>query len=232
MSRIWSSVKSHPYIANIVGYTALFATADVIQQSVLGPKWVKNDSAASGTVTSETLSKMRIKSAELQGSVPAETEPSNSWKAGQQTTEPSSPKRNETRSAINWPQTARVALVGFCFHANFNYHWLKWLERMWPGGRARTISWKVLLDQVIAAPATISVFYIGNTLEGRQDIFEDWREKFWTSYKTGVIYWSTMQAVNFLLVPPVARTVFVGGIALGWTVFLCHLRHQRGRMSE
>ncbi|KAG9334304.1 hypothetical protein JZ751_008286 [Albula glossodonta] len=104
------------------------------------------------------------------------------------------------------------------------------LERMWPGGGAKRVVWKVFLDQLFAAPATISVFYVGlSVLEGRQDPFEDWREKFWTSYKTGVVYWSTMQAVNFSLVPPVARTVFVGGITLIWTVFLCHLRQQRGK---
>uniref|UniRef100_A0A8C9SN80 Si:ch211-120k19.1 n=1 Tax=Scleropages formosus TaxID=113540 RepID=A0A8C9SN80_SCLFO len=170
---------------------------------------------------------MPKKSMELQGPVQTNTKPSDNWRAGLnlQVTEPSLSTKEAAWSPINWSQTERVALVGFCFHANFNYHWLKGLERMWPGGGAKRISWKVLLDQLIAAPITISVFYIGlSTLEGRQDIFEDWREKFWTSYKTGVIYWSTMQAVNFLLVPPVARTVFVGGIALGWTVFLCHLR--------
>ncbi|KPP79228.1 hypothetical protein Z043_101202, partial [Scleropages formosus] len=35
MNTIWSTVKSHPYIINIVGYTTLFATADVIQQSMV-----------------------------------------------------------------------------------------------------------------------------------------------------------------------------------------------------
>ncbi|KAK1795181.1 hypothetical protein P4O66_010357 [Electrophorus voltai] len=65
-----------------------------------------------------------------------------------------------------------------------------------------------------------------STLEGQKDPFEDWKNKFWTSYKTGIVYWSTMQAVNFSLVPPVARTVFVGVISLGWTVFLCHFRRQ------
>lgn len=36
------------------------------------------------------------------------------------------------------------------------------------------------------------------------------------------------QAVNFSLIPPVARTVFVGGVALGWTSFLCHFKQQKG----
>lgn len=36
------------------------------------------------------------------------------------------------------------------------------------------------------------------------------------------------QTVNFALVPPVARTVFLGGVALLFTIYLCHLRQQRG----
>uniref|UniRef100_A0A673FPE4 Si:ch211-120k19.1 n=1 Tax=Sinocyclocheilus rhinocerous TaxID=307959 RepID=A0A673FPE4_9TELE len=130
-----------------------------------------------------------------------------------------------------------LGLVGSCFHANFNYHWLRGLERMFPGGGIRRVSLKVFLDQLFAAPMTISAFYIGlSTLEGAEDPLEDWRNKFWTSYKvntrnTGTIrhkcYWSTMQAVNFSLIPPVARTVFVGGVALGWTVFLCHFKQQK-----
>uniref|UniRef100_A0A673HKZ2 Si:ch211-120k19.1 n=1 Tax=Sinocyclocheilus rhinocerous TaxID=307959 RepID=A0A673HKZ2_9TELE len=122
MNRAWVLFKSHPYISNVVGYTTLFATADLIQQSML--------------------------------------------------------------HSINWAQTARVALVGFCFHANFNYHWLRGLERMFPGGGIRRVSLKVFLDQLFAAPMTISAFYIGlSTLEGAEDPLEDWRTKFWTSYK-------------------------------------------------
>ncbi|KAF7655272.1 hypothetical protein LDENG_00058700 [Lucifuga dentata] len=136
-------------------------------------------------------------------------------------------------TGINWCQTARVAFVGFCFHANFNYHWLRGLERMLPGGGVKTVTRKVVLDQLIAAPATISAFFTGlSVLENKEDLLEDWREKFWTSYKTGVVYWSTVQAVNFTLVPPVARTVFVGGIALVWTVFLCHFRQQSGHINS
>uniref|UniRef100_A0AAY4A7F3 Uncharacterized protein n=1 Tax=Denticeps clupeoides TaxID=299321 RepID=A0AAY4A7F3_9TELE len=86
--------------------------------------------------------------------------------------------------SIDWKQTARVAMVGFCFHANFNYHWLKALERMLPGGRMKQVTLKVALDQLIGAPATISAFFIGlSTLERRDDPLEEWRNKFWPSYK-------------------------------------------------
>uniref|UniRef100_A0A3B4ABZ5 Uncharacterized protein n=1 Tax=Periophthalmus magnuspinnatus TaxID=409849 RepID=A0A3B4ABZ5_9GOBI len=160
MRRLWAVFKAHPYIGNVLGYTTLFASADLIQQSVLSDR---------------------------------------------------------PTPGIDWHQTARVATVGFCFHANFNYHWLKALERMLPGGGAKMVTAKVVLDQLIAAPLTISAFYIGlSFLEDKEDPLEDWRQKFLTSYK----------AINFSLVPPVARTVFLGGIALTFTVFLCHMKRQ------
>ncbi|XP_013868174.1 mpv17-like protein isoform X3 [Austrofundulus limnaeus] len=140
MNRAWAAFKAHPYISNVLGYTALFASADLIQQRVLGKK-----PAAEGS------------------------------------------------SSINWHQTARVATVGFCFHANFNYHWLRWLERMLPGGGVKVVAGKVVLDQLVGAPLTISAFYIGlSLLERRDDPLADWRQKFWTSYMAGVVYWSTM----------------------------------------
>nr|XP_023685920.1 mpv17-like protein isoform X2 [Paramormyrops kingsleyae]XP_023685921.1 mpv17-like protein isoform X2 [Paramormyrops kingsleyae] len=246
MNRVWSMFRSHTYVTNVIGYTALFATADLIQQSVLDQKRVgaditpsgqhqriANEASESRNVTPDIKLKQKTDSSpEPQKGLESEqSETGNLGKANliSKEIESSSKMKSGTWSGVNWDQTARVALVGFSFHANFNYHWLKGLERMLPGTAVKRVSVKVLLDQVIAAPATITVFYIGlSALEGRQELFEDWREKFWTSYKTGVVYWSTMQVVNFSLVPPVARTVFVGGVALIWTVFLCHFRQQRG----
>uniref|UniRef100_A0A3Q4G495 Si:ch211-120k19.1 n=1 Tax=Neolamprologus brichardi TaxID=32507 RepID=A0A3Q4G495_NEOBR len=68
---------------------------------------------------------------------------------------------SEDLVGVDWHQTARVATVGFCFHANFNYHWLRGLEKMLPGGGVKAVTGKVVVDQLIAAPLTISAFYIG-----------------------------------------------------------------------
>ncbi|XP_055766165.1 mpv17-like protein [Salvelinus fontinalis] len=208
MSRAWALFKAHPYISNVVGYTTLFASADLIQQSMLGGKQSGGFNTDKGTLTIHDLEGAKLN---MEG-----------------TNNSTGTKSVTTWADIDWSQTARVAFVGFCFHANFNYHWLKGLERMLPGRGAKRVSGKVVLDQLVAAPATISAFFIGlSVLENKEDPLENWREKFWTSYKTGVVYWSTMQALNFSLVPPVARTVFVGGITLVWTVFLCHFRQQK-----
>ncbi|KAK1150651.1 mpv17-like protein [Acipenser oxyrinchus oxyrinchus] len=128
-------------------------------------------------------------------------------------------------SRVDFSQTAKVALIGFCFHANFNFYWLRALERGFPGGGARNVGKKVVVDQLVAAPATITAFYTGlSVLDRKEDVFEDLRNKFWPSYQTGLVYWSAVQAVNFSLVPPVVRTAFIGGCAFVWTAFLCCLR--------
>ena len=121
MGRAWALLKAHPYVSNMVGYTALFASADILQQSVLG-------GAGPSTAASESGD---------------------------------SPQADRSTAGVDWSQTAKVALVGFCFHANFNYHWLRGLERLLPGGGLRKITLKVGLDQLVAAPATISAFFIG-----------------------------------------------------------------------
>lgn len=115
MKRAWAVFKAHPYISNVLGYTTLFATADLVQQSLFG----------------KNRSERRL---------------------------------SEGRGDIDLRQTARVATVGFCFHANFNYHWLRWLERMLPGSGFRVVAGKVVVDQLIAAPLTISAFYIGECI--------------------------------------------------------------------
>lgn len=115
MKRAWALFKAQPYVSNVLGYTTLFASADLIQQSVLGGNHGEGSASEGG-------------------------------------------------GGINLWQTARVATVGFCFHANFNYHWLRWLERVLPGGGVRAVAGKVVVDQLLAAPLTISAFYIGERI--------------------------------------------------------------------
>ena len=134
MNRAWALFKSHPYLSNIIGYTALFASADIIQQSLLG--------GHAGQQGQHTLVR------------DSETDRLSLSESG-------TASQDAPLSGIDWAQTARVALVGFCFHANFNYNWLRALERMWPGGGVKRVTVKVVVDQLVAAPATISAFYIG-----------------------------------------------------------------------
>ncbi|XP_026871503.1 mpv17-like protein [Electrophorus electricus] len=132
------------------------------------------------------------------------------------------------RDEIDWRHTRNVALVASSFQGNFNYFWLRALERRFPGRSLGMISRKLLLDQSFASPLATSVFYTGvSFLEGKEDVFEDWREKFFNTYKTGLMYWPFMQFWNFMLMPPYLRAVFMGCSAFIWATFLC-LTQQSG----
>ncbi|KAJ8251176.1 hypothetical protein GJAV_G00218130 [Gymnothorax javanicus] len=126
------------------------------------------------------------------------------------------------REEIDWNHTRNVAVVAFGFHGNFNYFWLRGLEHRFPGRTASMVLKKLLLDQTIASPLATSVFYTGVSFLGsKEDILADWRDKFFNTYKTGLMYWPFMQLLNFVLIPLHLRTAFMGCSAFLWATFLC-----------
>ncbi|KAK2832979.1 hypothetical protein Q5P01_016868 [Channa striata] len=114
------------------------------------------------------------------------------------------------KERMDWKHTRNVAIVAI---SGF------------PGKSAGMVFRKLLLDQSFASPLATSVFYTGvSFLEGRDDIFEDWREKFFNTWKTGLMYWPFMQFLNFVLMPLYMRTAFMGCCAFLWATFLCFSR--------
>ncbi|XP_073648379.1 mpv17-like protein isoform X4 [Tursiops truncatus] len=100
----------------------------------------------------------------------------------------------------DWRQTRHVATVAVAFHANFNYVWLRLLERALPGRAPRAVLAKVLCDQAFGGPVYVSAFYFGmSILQEKDDIFLDLRQKFWNSYKSGLMYWPFVQAAVSVL---------------------------------
>ncbi|MBZ3875654.1 Mpv17-like protein [Sciurus carolinensis] len=122
----------------------------------------------------------------------------------------------------DWRQTRRVATLTMTFHANFNYAWLRLLERALPGRAPRVVLTKVLCDQLLGGPITLSAFYVGmSILQEKDDIFLDLKQKFWNTYKTGLMYWPLVQLTNFSLVPIHWRTAYTGLHGFLWATFLC-----------
>lgn len=144
------------------------------------------------------------------------------------------------KERLDWTHTRNVAIVATSFHGNFNYFWLRALERRFPGRSVGMVSRKLLLDQSFASPLATSVFYTGKSshaardsvcvrvcyneqkkkkkprvphvcgtapvksgfclfcfstpfsragvsfLEDKEDVFEDWREKFFNTWKVSM----------------------------------------------
>uniref|UniRef100_A0A493TII3 MPV17 mitochondrial inner membrane protein like n=2 Tax=Anas platyrhynchos TaxID=8839 RepID=A0A493TII3_ANAPP len=122
----------------------------------------------------------------------------------------------------DWAQTRRVALLALTFHGNLNYVWLRALERALPGRRPAAVLGKVLCDQLLAAPVAVGAFYTGmSILQRKEDIFSDCKNKFWNTYKTGLMYWPFVQLSNFVFVPVYLRTAYTGLCGFVWAAFIC-----------
>ncbi|KAF7481626.1 mpv17-like protein isoform X2 [Ictidomys tridecemlineatus] len=122
----------------------------------------------------------------------------------------------------DWRQTRRVATLAVTFHANFNYVWLRLLERALPGRAPRVVLTKVLCDQLFGGPIALSAFYVGmSILQEKDDVLLDLKQKFWNTYKTGLMYWPFVQLTNFGLVPVHWRTAYTGLCGFLWATFLC-----------
>ncbi|XP_036923639.1 mpv17-like protein isoform X1 [Sturnira hondurensis] len=123
----------------------------------------------------------------------------------------------------DWRQTRCVATVAVVFQANYSYVWQRLLERAVPGRTPRAILTKVLCDQALGAPVAISAFYTGmSILQGKDDIFLDLKQKFWNTYKSGLMYWPFVQLTNYSLVPVQWRTAYIGLYGFLWFSFLCY----------
>lgn len=155
MKRVWAMFRSYPYISNVVGYTTLFATADLFQQSILG------DTHGQSTQLSGEISKEEASVTFSEEGGVAHLKDSERSKQSAREKDSSVRVTNVQMHNVDWSQIFHVAMLGLCFHSHFNYHWLRALEKRFPGGGAKIISVKVFLDQLVAAPVTISAFYIG-----------------------------------------------------------------------
>ncbi|XP_072916611.1 mpv17-like protein isoform X2 [Hemitrygon akajei] len=129
------------------------------------------------------------------------------------------------KEKVDFKQTRNVTTLALTFHGHFIYLWMKTIESVFPGATAGIILRKLACDQLIGTPTGISAFYIGmSILEGKQDIFADWKKKFWSTEKAAVIFWPMVQIISYSMVPVFLRMAYFGCWGFVWTIFISHLR--------
>lgn len=122
------------------------------------------------------------------------------------------------------PRTFRLALYGGCVFSPLASLWFgKVLERVQFASKPANIATKVALDQGIASPAFIALFFGLITLmngktteEAKHKVQENW----WPTLKTAWGLWIPVQALNMAVVPPNQRLLFVNVVSIFWNTFL------------
>jgi len=133
--------------------------------------------------------------------------------------------KTEPQEPIDMDVLGRYAIVGTLISPNILYFWYKWLDKAFVGTAPKIIVKKLLIDQFIMTPPFYVVFFVTmSLLEGKKDLFEECRQKFIPTFKTSCVFWLPAQAINFMLVPPPARVIYVGMCSFIWINMLCWIK--------
>ena len=106
--------------------------------------------------------------------------------------------------------------------------WYSKLDKLLPKKTLKSVLVKILGDQVIAAPFFASTFISGmGILEDKKlsSCAGEFVKKFPTIYAFDWCIWPPTQYINFVLIPPAFRVLYVNTVTVGWDVFLSYIKH-------
>jgi len=131
----------------------------------------------------------------------------------------------KTAEPIDTGSLARYGVMGTFVFPQTLYHGYRLLERALPGNSPAMALRKLAVDALVMTPCNITLFYVGmSAMEGQQDVLREWKQKFLTTFVTASAFWVPANFINFRLLPPHMRVVFVGGCQIVWVSTLCYLK--------
>lgn len=134
---------------------------------------------------------------------------------------------DSTGEPYDLESVARFAVLGFTVLPPINYLWYGWLDGKFVGTALTTVARKMVLDQLVIMPVMIASFFIGmSIMERKDDILYECKHKLVPTFQSSCLVWIPAQAINFLLVPPKFRVVYVACVAFVWANILCILKRK------
>lgn len=124
-------------------------------------------------------------------------------------------------------KTVRIATVGTFVIAPLVFYWIRLAEKMFPGKQLKTVITKVVAEQVMFAPVSISCFYKATTVLEGKNFQEEMKTKYFKTWKTGLAFWPFVQTFNFGVVTPMYRPFVVAGASFCWSIFLCFMKEDK-----
>ncbi|XP_076232924.1 mpv17-like protein 2 isoform X1 [Calliopsis andreniformis] len=117
-----------------------------------------------------------------------------------------------------------VGLIQGPFH-----HWFYTvLDKTIPGRNALSVAKKTCLDQIIASPTCLGIFFIGlGILECHkiEEIFEELRIKLYDTWKVDCCFWPPTQCVNFFFIPFRYRVLYINFMTMIYDIFLSYIKY-------
>ena len=122
-----------------------------------------------------------------------------------------------------------MALTGVPFGPVCHYYYI-FLDRILPGTTMRILCKKILFDQLVFSPVSITMFLVSiGLLEGasHKAIHKDLVEKGPKLYKAECIVWPPVQMINFYFLPTRFRVLFDNTISLGFDWYYSYVKYRK-----
>lgn len=134
-----------------------------------------------------------------------------------------------TKKIDCWDQirTRNMSVSGFTIGI-FCHAWYRYLDKFIPGYSLRIVMKKVAVDQFIASPICISIFFF--TLAAlekttKDELASEIKNKAWKLYAAEWMIWPPAQFINFYVLPYKYRVLFDNSVSLCYDIFTSHVKY-------
>ncbi|XP_046392921.1 mpv17-like protein 2 [Ischnura elegans] len=132
----------------------------------------------------------------------------------------------EKERLYDWKRTGQMFIVGLS-QGPPHHIWYTQLDVVFPKRNFSTVCYKILADQIIAAPLFAMTFFIGMALvqgKGLSAGVEEFKKKFLALYMFDWCFWPPVQSINFMWIPAQYRVIYINIATVFWDVYLSYIK--------
>jgi len=136
------------------------------------------------------------------------------------------------RSKHDFSRTARLSFFGGCLFGPPISKWIAFLSRLRFATPAKAAIYRTWLDQALMAPLVVGCFFTSMSLmegEGTSGVADKLSINYAPTLMRGWMVFTPAQLINFAVVPPQFRFVFVGAVSLVWNTYLSVVNAKQGK---
>ncbi|KAJ8687633.1 hypothetical protein QAD02_023427 [Eretmocerus hayati] len=135
---------------------------------------------------------------------------------------------------FDYVRTRNMTTVGL-LQGPFHHFFYAILEKKLPGKDTVAIFKKTFLDQTIASPTCLGIFFFGlGVMESKNlsDINGEVKLKLFDTWKVDCMFWPPTQFINFLFVPIRYRVIYINFMTMIYDIFLSYMKYVSIKTSK
>ncbi|KAH9955326.1 hypothetical protein BGW80DRAFT_1395212 [Lactifluus volemus] len=133
----------------------------------------------------------------------------------------------------DFSRTARLTFFGGCLFGPPASKWFAFLNRLRFATPTKAVIYRTWLDQTIMAPVVVGWFFTSMSLmegKGSSGVVDSLKTTYAPTLMRAWMVFTPSQIINFMLVPPQFRFVFIGVVNLIWNTYLSFVNARLSRV--